>query len=1470
MKFWLKNGSVLLLSAAVLPLTAAECSLSGDSVLLSNERLLAEISLSRGGRVVRLYDKRSAAELTGMTGTPGGSGLFSEGLYEPGNVHVNKIFQKQCYLLKFHRSGTIASAGIQSPAGLPLCINKTYSLKDGEDRLRVSYEITNPGKTDFVGALYFNNGFFFPGESRYVMEFPEGHYSKNWAAGPARVRNRLLFEPGKNKTADHFIHRPVRDYVAVCGKKAGVVLEVPFPFLDFFYSHAGGAGSCAVVDWFTMPFQLPPLEKGKKEAVLLAVMQDPLAAYKLRFTTSVRVVDAGDFSYGKYRAPSTEAKSEAFVPRISGSRMMTEFRTPAVIREYKPLRKIKLAAVAIAHGNSEMGELNRRLKTDMFLVDTSNATAFNATPFFGWKIPLPEMELMPVLKKNPDIILMTGHHEKKIPVKIKQKLKQLVENGAAFIYISKKNAFPFLVPSKGGTDLPPEVFRGICKDSLPGFGPVKVFNRGKGKVIHVQFSMAPYNMDWLRESRCVIPYTEIQKERLFYWEHYFAFYGKLFRYAAGIDSPASIEAVEKINNNMKLKLRADRPVKNAVLSLVLDTPSGRKLKKDVWRGDLAAGSKSATVALPSEEVFQAGDYTAFLSLAAPEGTLDWFDIRFTQRNPAEIRSLKSDLRVFAKDAAVTGEAVISGKGDLTLKLREAATDRIAARHVFKNASGRIRFKLKRDFHSYQKLYKIEAELRRSGKLASSAVQNVLLRPDMTDPVRIRPLIWGAHLMSWRDRLMNQEISDAGFRVFKSPVARVKSAKEFARECDDVLQYGMDYAPLGIEHILAAKPSKAPYMVRKRCLRDPAYQKYLRQNSENVGNKMKQSLSDYCFIGDEISFGHYFDSAHDYCYSPWCLAAFRQAMKEKYRGDLKKLNRNWQTAFSSWQEVRPRTRQESRQKGNCVSTLEHRTFMMGNLASACQIIADSIKSISGAETGVSGMGPSTVYQGFDQSRAMAFLKCSTVYHTQFLIDQLRSSMTQDHMTGSYTDYGPRYMVWEQLIGGFKMPSVWWYGHLIRRGDGRLSEEGLLLKQMFALLRNSGAEHILGYGTRKNSPVTLIWSTASLVAAEVGRQPESISGRDYMALLDSWSQLIRDLGIDSPNVLPDHQLDKISPETHPVVVLPCTLSLSGKNIGLLKKYVRSGGMLIADLYPGVYDEFCVRRTANPLNDLFGIADPGEHIPADPALTVGSINFLSVLFGSRLTAAGNVQSLLSVNRRVKGIKAGSIRLNASREFVAPAFLVKGHGKGKAVYLNFFFARYNKLYKNPDVPGSLIRQTMRHVFQTAGIDTARLHTLPGGSSYAEYALGGCRYWFLSRQASPESGKYELKNEEKAHCYNMLTGTYLGNSALLKNTLPGNGFCFIGAFPEKLGAFSGSIRFDGRRIRIAAERRHPGFQEPLRLKIYHNNREIRTFSQTFMLQDRLNQTVDLGLEPAPGLWKVVLTAIADNKKTEHSFTVSK
>ena len=88
--------------------------------------------------------------------------------------------------------------------------------------------------------------------------------------------------------------------------------------------------------------------------------------------------------------------------------------------------------------------------------------------------------------------------------------------------------------------------------------------------------------------------------------------------------------------------------------------------------------------------------------------------------------------------------------------------------------------------------------------------------------------------------------------------------------------------------------------------------------------------------------------------------------------------------------------------------------------------------------------------------------------------------------------------------------------------------------------------------------------------------------------SWCKLLEDLGYqyDFISYLDVHEGRVDLAKRFKVIILPQTICLSEREAGALSRFVRSGGMLIADTLCGVLSETGRGRKAGALDDLFGI--------------------------------------------------------------------------------------------------------------------------------------------------------------------------------------------------------------------------------------------------------------------------------------------
>lgn len=1464
----MNNHTLIKKLLALACLAAGLCTSQCQTIRMSNERLELEINLAAGGRVTALRDKRRGQDWTRFTDSPGGSGLFTDALSEPISRKADTRYRTAVYSVVSRQDGQEKRLVLRSPAGLPLDILKTYCLPADSDTLTVEYEITNPGAKAVVTSFWGGNALANPGESSYRLDFPTARFSHGWTPQTPVQKNCRSYQTGTGTSTDCFFFQPDRGYAAVTAKAGTAVLEMPFALLDFLYTwESPSVDGLAIIDWFSLPFQLPPLAQGQAEVALHAVLDDPLANYKYRFRVSLKLLGQVPFDYEQYGGPSTETKSATFTPQLQEEPLHRDFALPAAWA-IQPANRLRAVVIAAALGTAELMEMNRRLGLDLQLVETASLRSFKATPYMGWHLSNPEQQLEQALESRPELIIVCGQKEESLPATMAARVCASVEAGAGFLFLGEKFDFPSLSPQGGWKDTSPEIYAGTLSELLPSFGKVHEGHNGHGQVFWVEF---PFSVrGGVRDARAVIPHVPVPPECFPYWEGYFAFYGKLFRHAARRMPEVRVLNVSLGADQARLLLQSELSQQEAELVLTEIAPSGVSSETLLWRGALPSGSREFSLPWPPRPWKLTGDYYCLFSVRTAEGsTLDWYAVRDRRQGTVVITDIRPDKRQWDAGEDVTGQVILQGTGELQVRLLESATGRVAARQVWQAAQNAVSFALRREVLSADKLYDLEAQVRDSGgALLAARSKSLLIAPDVRNREWVQPLVWGAHLASWREREFLRELSGIGFRLYKAPWSNQKTDSEFVSETEAVLRSGMDCLPLGITHIRSEKAQPESPTVRRPCLRQPDYRRKILKQAQQMGERLRDNLLDACFVGDELTMGSYFNSPHDFCTSPWCLADFRQTMADKYGSDLGKLNDNWGTAFNAWEAVVPDSMLQARQRGNYASWFEHRLYMLDSLRLLLSAMAEEVKRLSGAETGVSGMEMTQLYQGLDLLGSLDFMKTSAFYITPFTADAIRSRLTPGHLVGAYTDYGMRYSIWEQLISGLRMPSVWWYAHAQRRGDARPSPEGLRLKEIFRNIRSSGADYVLGTGQRAKAGMALVWSNASLVAAAIGGQTGGLQARDYTGNLNSWSELLRELGLDAPAVLTTAELSRISPREYPVLILPLLQVLSPAEITQLERYVKEGGRLIADLFPGRYNEFGVPQVNSRLLALFGFksASAPELGRSGSLQLDGSGDLPELYLGGPLELAEGAQARGAIGLRSRAVKLGGIALAESFQKAAPAAVSFSQGEADTLYLNFALPDY---YQR-DCRLERRSQALTSALAPFLAPSCLRQSVPPAANLARYRCGGGSYIFLSRGTSDSRGEYTLRWEKGGHIYDQLTHTYIGEADSVHGFLEEYGIRIYALFPEKLSPLEGSISFDGRQFRLAVHRAGGGScQSVVRLTVFRDGEEVPQLCSTGLLGETGKWSVDLGLEPQPGVWQLRLLGTADGSVLERTVVIS-
>ena len=245
------------------------------------------------------------------------------------------------------------------------------------------------------------------------------------------------------------------------------------------------------------------------------------------------------------------------------------------------------------------------------------------------------------------------------------------------------------------------------------------------------------------------------------------------------------------------------------------------------------------------------------------------------------------------------------------------------------------------------------------------------------------------------------------------------------------------------------------------------------------------------------------------------------------------------------------------------------------------------------------------------------------------------------------------------------------------------------------------------------------------------------------------LVEDAGERWDYVFEDQLLSGKPEKDYKVLFLPAAVALSKEEIAALERFVKNGGVLVADTMTGWFDE---NGNPNPerekLDFLFGIKRNSTELPLFPKQSVKLKN------GSALP----VYRGESVSARPGAKEDGSGILITNKT-----------SKGKTLYLNGYFSE-TKLHKLPEIP-VFVRKKVKDLFpepalktlsgtkETPGIAGVEISRLTNGNAVL--------YTFHRRFKKDQDQITALQFDKKYHLYDPRTGKYFGFTNRIDFTIP-------------------------------------------------------------------------------------------------------
>jgi hypothetical protein len=460
-------------------------------------------------------------------------------------------------------------------------------------------------------------------------------------------------------------------------------------------------------------------------------------------------------------------------------------------------------------------------------------------------------------------------------------------------------------------------------------------------------------------------------------------------------------------------------------------------------------------------------------------------------------------------------------------------------------------------------------------------------------------------------------------------------------------------------------------------------------------------------------------AADVCFCEHCMRLFRKKLMGMY-GDLDALNEAWDTSFADWEAVEPLTSQEMlerREAGNFnfAPWADHRDFQNDTFLRTLQRETDLIKETHPeALCGIAGTQCPSVFGGYDFAKLGPAVDWVEAYDFGCSLDlwhSLRRGQQVPLITTSFwTPERARMLnarLWTFVYqgGGYSGTIIWQSNALFdtKSKDVQPLPGTAAFGTALAELRG-GLPRLLQCAQAEDSAVAIHYSHASVNAAFALACParwRSIAAwEDNLSPLyasrEAWFALLEDMGL-RPVFVSAQQIEagELDKGRFKLLILPRSVAVSDKEATAMRRFVKSGGVLAADSFPGRMDEHCRHRERGCLDTLFGI----QRLEVDKYFcTQENVNWLKTWRDEKLPArirfdVGHVENRIQPKRT-------AVAMGRTEVADSPIGIVNATGKGHSVLFNGTPVGYLEVRQKGG--GATMRSFFGQCLEMAGIEPA------------------------------------------------------------------------------------------------------------------------------------------------------------------------
>lgn len=428
-----------------------------------------------------------------------------------------------------------------------------------------------------------------------------------------------------------------------------------------------------------------------------------------------------------------------------------------------------------------------------------------------------------------------------------------------------------------------------------------------------------------------------------------------------------------------------------------------------------------------------------------------------------------------------------------------------------------------------------------------------------------------------------------------------------------------------------------------CLNNPELRKVIERNFL-IDGEIFGPYQPFCWTHGDESF---YSREPNNCWCKYCLTNFRQYLKEKY-GTLEALNRDWETNYTVWDEVMPLIFKQAKETGSYARWVEHRLFSDRVFAGVYDYAQNVLeKNDPGVRSGFDGAQeiylPNVGVDWWLLSKHRGLMH--TYNYERENMQIFRSFANQNQVTGmwygTYGLTGPggpntvpycHFFPWYSLF--HQLNTTWFW---TMEDPGPISGYGpdLCSLPFFEARRESlkkiksGIGKLLLTGSRANDRIAIHYSEVSRIVDSLYAINEADwSGGWFQSLGNFGKALKEDNGLQY-DYLSYEQIEKgeLTRKGFKVFIMPHSRAISEKEAEEIRKFVREGGIVIADILPGIHNGHGTFQKKDLLADIFPVDKQGEITSFGKGKTILIGNFLSGYLGKLLKEEAGIVAKVKI---------------------------------------------------------------------------------------------------------------------------------------------------------------------------------------------------------------------------------------------------